>query len=79
MTTEIRLDLRKEVITLDDGEQIPKIRWYLQATKPMRDLWMSCKLFDDEVEAVNDFAAMSYIARYDNFVNGMSLPDPTGE
>lgn len=79
MTVQVRLDFRNEAITLESGEIVYKVRWYLQATNPVRDLWKSCSLFDTELEALDNFSVTSYIAGYDNFVNAASLPNPTGE
>lgn len=79
MTREVRLDIRNSPITLDDASTVKKCRWVLQSTNPVEDLWQSCTVFDNEVDAVHDFAEKSKKAGYDNFINGISLPDPTGE
>lgn len=75
MAVDVRLDLRHEAITLDRGEVIYRIRWYLQATNPVRDLWQSCSLFETELKALYDFQEKSKLAGYSNLT--FSFTDPT--
>lgn len=75
MAINVRLDLRQEAITLDSGEVIYRIRWYLQSTDPITDLWKSCSVFVTELEALGDFQAKSALAGYTN----LTITIPTGE